>query len=72
MIRFIIGLLLIFGGVGGMENPVDNSTDEFLMQLGIIAVGLLLMFWGSRNLKGALFIPIKNHQKRNPRPNSES
>lgn len=51
MIRFIIGLLLIFGGVGGMENPVDNSTDEFLMQLGIIAVGLLLMFWGSRNLK---------------------
>ena len=50
MIRFIIGLLLIFGGVGGMENPVDNSTDEFLMQLGIIAVGLLLMFFPKKLL----------------------
>lgn len=51
MIRFVIGLLLIFGGVGGMENPVDNSTEEFLMQLGIIIVGFLLMYFGTRNLK---------------------
>lgn len=51
MIRFVIGLLLIFGGVGGMENPVDNSTEEFLMQLGIIIAGLLIMYWGSRSIK---------------------
>ena len=51
MIRFVIGLLLIFGGVGGLENPVDNSTNEFLIQLGIIVTGLLLMLWGSNNIK---------------------
>ena len=51
MIRFGIGLFLIMGGVGGLDNPVDNSTTEFLIQLGIIAVGLILMYFGTRKFK---------------------
>jgi lipopolysaccharide export LptBFGC system permease protein LptF len=51
MIKIVIGFVLIFGGVGGMENSADDSINAFLMQLGITIVGLLLMFWGSRNLK---------------------
>lgn len=51
MIRFIIGLILVMGGVGGLENPVDNSTTEFMLQLGIVAFGLILMYFGTRKFK---------------------
>jgi len=51
MIRFAIGLFLVMGGVSGLDNPVDNSTTEFLIQMGIIIVGLLLMYFGTRKFQ---------------------
>ena len=44
MIRFVIGFLLVFGAVGGM----DNGTDaELPAQLAIAMLGLLSMAMGS-------------------------
>lgn len=51
MIRFAIGLFLVMGGVSGLDNPVDNSTSEFLIEMGIIIVGLFLMYFGTRKFK---------------------
>lgn len=41
MIRFGIGFLLVFGGVGGM----DHQPEYFTEQLIAIGIGLLLMLW---------------------------
>jgi hypothetical protein len=46
MIRFIFGLLVVFGSVGGM----DNATDAELLYLLPIAVfGLACMYYGSKS-----------------------
>jgi hypothetical protein len=43
MIRVIVGFILVFGAVGGM----DNATDAQLLPLvAIAAVGLVSMFFG--------------------------
>lgn len=48
MIRFILGFLIVFGAVGGMENP-----EAPLLPLVLTAiVGLVLMYFGSNKLKG--------------------
>ena len=48
MIRFVIGLLLVFGAVGGM----DNATDVELYPLfGLALVGVALMYFGSEKMK---------------------
>ena len=39
-IRFVVGFLLVFGAVGGMETGTDA---QLLMQLGLAMVGLLLL-----------------------------
>lgn len=45
MIRFILGLLLVMGVAGG----IDNATDmELVYLLGIAGIGFLLMYFGSR------------------------
>ena len=51
MIRIIIGLLLAFGAVGGMDDPAQ--ADHMVTQLALALVGLLLMFWGIKSLDKA-------------------
>jgi len=48
MIRFIVGLLVVFGAVGGMDNATDG---ELLPLLGLAIAGLILMYFGSEKLK---------------------
>ena len=48
MIRLIIGLLLTFGAVGGMDDPA--LADYLLEQILAALVGLALIFWASRDL----------------------
>jgi hypothetical protein len=47
MIRFIVGLVIVLGAVGGMDEP-ENSL---LILMGIAAVGLTLMYFGSEKMK---------------------
>ena len=47
MIRFIVGLIVVLGAVGGMEEP-ENSL---LILMGVAAVGLTLMYFGSEKMK---------------------
>jgi len=49
MIRFISGLLLVLGAVGG----IDNATPEqsLLPLMGCAVLGLLLMAWGQATSK---------------------
>ena len=47
-IRLVVGFLIVFGAVGGM----DNSTDsELFMLTGIASVGLLIMLSGVKAMK---------------------
>jgi hypothetical protein len=47
MIRFIVGLLIVFGAVGEMDY---NPDANLLLQTAIAAVGLALMYFGSQKL----------------------
>ena len=47
MIRFILGLVIVLGAVGGMDEP-ENSL---LLLMGIAAVGLVLMYFGTERMK---------------------
>jgi hypothetical protein len=47
MIRFVVGLVIVMGAVGGMDAP-ENSL---LALMGIAAVGLALMYFGSEKMK---------------------
>jgi hypothetical protein len=47
MIRFIVGLIVVMGAVDGMDAP-ENSL---LLLMGIAAVGLGLMYFGSEKMK---------------------
>ena len=44
MIRFVLGLLIVFGAVGGLENDPDASL---LVLTTIAIIGLLLMHSGA-------------------------
>ena len=47
MIRFILGLMLVFGAVGGL----DHGTDaEMPLQILIAIGGLVLMYFGSNKM----------------------
>ena len=48
MIRFIAGLIIVMGSVGGIENAPDANI---LQLLGITAVGLALMYFGTEKMK---------------------
>ena len=41
MIRFMIGMLLVMGSVGGLEQDTATFTEAILGSL----LGLTLMFW---------------------------
>lgn len=47
-IRFVVGFLMVFGAVGGMETGTDAQLP---MQLGLALVGLLVMASGAGALK---------------------
>ena len=48
MIRFLIGFLVVFGAVGG----IDTATDSQLLTLVVVAaVGLALMASGSGKVR---------------------
>ena len=49
MIRFILGLLLVFGAVGGMD--ADPEGINFAAQITIAMLGLFLMFLGTRKIR---------------------
>jgi len=43
MIRFFLGLFIVFGAVGGIDNaPADSNL---LGELAMAMVGLTLMWW---------------------------
>jgi len=47
MIRFVLGLVIVMGAVGGMDAP-ENSL---LILMGVAAVGLALMYFGTEKMK---------------------
>ena len=47
MIRFVVGLVIVMGAVGGMDAP-ENSL---LVLMGIAGLGLALMYFGSEKMK---------------------
>ncbi|MFZ9704413.1 MAG: hypothetical protein ACO3BB_04025 [Bacilli bacterium] len=49
MMRFIFGLLLVFGAVGGMD--ADPEGVNFAAQMSIAMLGLILMFFGTRRMR---------------------
>ena len=48
MIRFLVGFLMVFGAVGGMENGTDGQLPA---QLALAISGLLLMYFGSNKMQ---------------------
>ena len=50
MIRVIVGFLLVFGAVGGMDAQPLASNAVFAAQLGFAVLGLILMYFGSQKL----------------------
>lgn len=49
MIRFVIGFLLVFGAVGGIDNA--QPTQSLLPLIAVAVLGLALMAWGQRTGK---------------------
>jgi protein-S-isoprenylcysteine O-methyltransferase Ste14 len=47
LIRMVVGFLLVFGAVGGMEHQPEASLS---LQLIAASVGLLLMMWATRDI----------------------
>lgn len=48
MIRFLIGLLVVMGAMGGLDNP----ESPLLLLVGTAIIGLFLMYSGTNALKG--------------------
>ena len=51
MFVFIVGLIITFGAVGGIEQSVSNS--DLMSSMVIAIVGLLTMYCGMLGIKGA-------------------
>ena len=47
MIRFILGLIVVMGAVGGMEDPANN----LLACMALACVGLAVMAYGVENVR---------------------
>ncbi len=50
MIRVIVGLLLVFGAVGGMDAQPLTSNAVFASQIGLAVLGLVLMYFGTNKI----------------------
>lgn len=46
MIRFILGFLIVFGAVGGMEDP----ANPLLLNTAVALVGCALMYFGTNKM----------------------
>ena len=47
MIRVVIGFLMVFGAVGG----IDNATDgQLIPLLAVVVTGMALMYFGSKKI----------------------
>jgi hypothetical protein len=53
MFVFIVGLLITFGAVGGVEQSVSNT--ELMSSMVVAIVGLLTMYCGMLGLRNAEF-----------------
>jgi len=53
MFVFIVGLLMTFGAVGGIEVSVSNT--ELMSSMVVAIVGLLTMYCGMLGLRNAEF-----------------
>ena len=51
MFVFVVGLLITFGAVGGIEQSVSNS--DLMSSMVIAILGLLTMYCGMLGIKGA-------------------
>ena len=53
MVMFTVGFLMTFGGVGGIENSMDNTA----LALGVVVsgVGLLVMWIGTEMMKSKVW-----------------
>ncbi len=47
MIRVVIGFLMVFGAVGGMDNGTDAQLPA---QIALAVTGLALMYFGSNKI----------------------
>ena len=47
MIRTILGLVIVLGAVGGMDNAPDSQLPLLMV---IAAVGLVSMYFGSKSI----------------------
>jgi heme O synthase-like polyprenyltransferase len=47
-IRLVVGFILVFGAVGGMDNP--DQADYLVEQMLIAVAGLALMLWATRDI----------------------
>ena len=48
-IRFIVGFLIVFGAVGGIENALETTT--LMLLILVAALGLGIMASGTKALK---------------------
>ena len=53
MFVFIVGLLMTFGAVGGIEQSVSNT--DLMSSMVVAIVGLLAMYCGMLGLRNAEF-----------------
>ncbi len=51
MFVFIVGMLMTFGAVGGIENSVENSA--LLASMIVAIIGLLTMYCGVLGLRNS-------------------
>jgi cell division protein FtsW (lipid II flippase) len=47
-IRLVVGFILVFGAVGGIDNP--DQADYLVEQMLIAVAGLALMLWATRDI----------------------
>ena len=50
-IRAFVGLFIVFGAVGGIDNAADG---ELLLGISLAVLGLLLMYSGVRAMNGGI------------------
>lgn len=48
MIRLVIGLVLVFGAVGGMDHVSDSQLPY---QIVVAVIGLLMMYFGVKKME---------------------
>jgi hypothetical protein len=51
MFVFVVGLLITFGAVGGIEQSVENT--ELMSSVLVAILGLLVMYCGSLGMRNA-------------------